>query len=136
MAPGPARSLAGRIQRRLQGLYALDDLPPVEDFAHPCANDEREQVLLRDEGDGVGLAVRLPPAGLHDGAGPPSFDALCQIVEGVSHFVYLAWRIGQDLPSTQLELELQAEVDKFALLALGPLLRAERATVWNIHARL
>jgi len=39
------------------------------------------------------------------------------LVEGVSHFVYLTWRAGQDQPVTQLELELQGEVDKFILLS-------------------
>lgn len=131
-----AITLAGRVQRQLQSLYALDELPPVEDFAHPCAEDEREQLLLRQEDDGVALSVRLPAAGLDHGARSLPFDLVCQVIEGVSHFVYLAWRIGQDLPATQLELELQAEVDKFALLALDPLLRADRHVVWKIHAKL
>lgn len=34
-------------------------------------------------------------------------------LEGVSHFLYLAWNAGHDRPVSQLELELQAEVDKF-----------------------
>jgi hypothetical protein len=136
MEAPPRLSLAGRVQRRLQRLHGLDDLPPVDDFAHPCAADEREQVLLRQEEDGVALAVRLPPEGLQPEVVALSFDALCQVIEGVSHFVYLAWRIGQDLPSTHLELELQAEVDKFALLALDPLLRAEHTVVRSIHTRL
>ncbi|MCS6902427.1 MAG: hypothetical protein RMJ98_19270 [Myxococcales bacterium] len=129
-------SLAGQVQRKLQWLYALDELPPVEDFASPCGEDEREQVLLREQEGEVELAVRLPPEGLCPGARGLSFDAVCQVIEGVSHFVYLAWRIGQDLPTTHLELELQAEVDKFALLALDPFLRAEQRIVQSIHARL
>ena len=35
--------------------------------------------------------------------------------EGVSHFVYVAWNAGHDKPVTLLELELQAEVDKYVL---------------------
>jgi len=34
-------------------------------------------------------------------------------LEGVSHFLYLAWNAHFDRPVSQLELELQAEVDKF-----------------------
>ena len=34
-------------------------------------------------------------------------------LEGVSHFLYLAWNANFDRPVSQLELELQAEVDKF-----------------------
>src|SRR4029453_15457960 len=37
------------------------------------------------------------------------------VAEGVSHFVYLAWNAGFDKPVTLLELELQAEVDKYVL---------------------
>nr|MCU0655638.1 hypothetical protein [Polyangiaceae bacterium] len=96
----------------------------------------REQLLLREEQEEVALAVHLPAQGLDPGAPPLSLDVFCQIIEGVSHFIYLAARIRQNLPSTHLELELQAEVDKFALLALAPLLRGEGAMVWKIHSRL
>jgi hypothetical protein len=34
-------------------------------------------------------------------------------LEGVSHFLYLVWNASYDRPVSQLELELQAEVDKF-----------------------
>ena len=37
------------------------------------------------------------------------------VAEGVSHFVYLAWNAGFDKPVTLLELELQAEIDKYVL---------------------
>ena len=43
--------------------------------------------------------------------------------EGVSHFVYVAWNAGHDKPVTLLELELQAEIDKYVLGAW--LLRAQ-----------
>jgi hypothetical protein len=49
-----------------------------------------------------------------------AFDSLLQaapLIEGVSHFVYLIWRASQERPVTQLELELQAEVDKFILFS-------------------
>ena len=38
--------------------------------------------------------------------------------EGVSHFVYLSTRAAAGRPVSLLELEVQAEVDKFALLIL------------------
>jgi hypothetical protein len=34
-------------------------------------------------------------------------------LEGVSHFLYLAWNAGHDRPVSILELEMQAEVDKY-----------------------
>jgi hypothetical protein len=59
------------------------------------------------------------------------FDALTHenladyltVAEGVSHFVYVAWNAAFDKPVTLLELELQAEIDKFVLGAW--LLRAQ-----------
>ena len=38
--------------------------------------------------------------------------------EGVSHFIHFAWRASIDMPVSLLELELQAEVDKFIATAI------------------
>ena len=46
---------------------------------------------------------------LHDGNVADYWTAL----EGVSHFLYLAWNAGHDKPVSLLELEMQAEVDKY-----------------------
>jgi hypothetical protein len=53
----------------------------------------------------------------------------------VSHFVYVANRARQELPSTQLELELQAEVDKFVLLVLEQL-PYDRGEALEVHEQL
>ena len=49
---------------------------------------------------------------LHD----KNLNLFCTALEGVSHFVYLAWNASHDRPVSQLELELQAEVDKFVAI--------------------
>src|SRR5262249_5133079 len=43
-------------------------------------------------------------------------------VEGVSHFIYAIWCARAERPVSQLELELQAEVDKYVtcLLTIAP----------------
>jgi hypothetical protein len=66
--------------------------------------------------------------------------------EGVSHFVYLAVRAAADRPVSLLELEVQAEVDKFALLLLhlwrrglrrfSPVLRSRLYERVRFHAHL
>ena len=38
----------------------------------------------------------------------------CTALEGVSHFLYSTWRLNWDAPVSLLELETQAEVDKYA----------------------
>jgi hypothetical protein len=109
-------SLPARIQARLAGYYGIEEAPAVDAFVEP-ADDAREAVLVREREGELELSVRLPRVALEGGR--PSFDELCQIVEGVSHFLYLAERARRELPATQLELELQAEVDKYLLFAHG-----------------
>ena len=47
-----------------------------------------------------------------------NLDPFCTAVEGVSHFLFLLARYAEDRSVSQLELELQAEVDKFLLCSL------------------
>jgi hypothetical protein len=92
----------------------------------PGSAAAHEQVLVsQQDEDTVDLAVYIAPEvlerlsesdpleELHDGNLADFWLAL----EGVSHFVYIAWNAGLDKPVTRLELELQAEVDKFVALA-------------------
>ncbi len=41
----------------------------------------------------------------------------CILIEGVSHFVYFLWKAYHKHHITQLEMELQAEIDKFLMLS-------------------
>ncbi len=104
------RALASRVQRGLERLYRIEDVPEVTDFLTPAEDGEREALHVRATGDGIEMALRVP-------ALDSGLDALCQIIEGVSHFVYLAERARVDRETTQLELEVQAEVDKYVVLA-------------------
>jgi len=78
---------------------------------------------VRELEDAVEIALLLPEGLLADDERGIDADLVLQAVEGVSHFVFLVERVRKGLPTTRLELELQAEVDKFVLLAL-----AERRT--------
>lgn len=106
-------ALASRIQRGLENLYRLDRSADVDDFVTHADDGEREALLVRETEAGLELRLRLPRL---DGGGE-RLDSICQIIEGVSHFVYLADRASRDRGTTQLELELQAEVDKYVVLA-------------------
>ncbi len=107
-------ALARRIQKRLESLYGLET-PDVTPFLRP-ANDGREVLQIRESGGELEIGLYLPEEAFEARA-PSSLDLLCQVAEGVSHFVYLVERSRRRLPTTQLELELQAEVDKFIVLA-------------------
>jgi hypothetical protein len=62
--------------------------------------------------------------------------ALACAAEGVSHFVYLATRAAAGRPVSLLELEVQAEVDKFVLLVLHLWRRGLRRTSRALRRRL
>jgi hypothetical protein len=117
------RTLPARVQRGLERLYGLD-APPVDAFIRPAdeapeaAGASREALLLRDSGDDLEIALVLPRRALEPQEAI-SVDEVCQVVEGVSHFLYVVERARRRVPTTQLELELQAEVDKFVVLVGG-----------------
>jgi hypothetical protein len=90
---------------------------------------EREALLLRESDGALEMALVVPAGAAND------HDGWLQLAEGVSHFVYVANRARQELPSTQLELELQAEVDKFVLLVLEQV-PYDRGEAFEVHSRL
>ncbi len=119
-------AVARAIQERLGRLYQLDDALEVTDFASVGEPEDRETLFVREPEPGaLEIHLRVPRLGarafsLTDG---DSLDRMCQLIEGVSHFIYVTDRAQQDRTATQLELELQAEVDKYVVLsaALAPL---------------
>ena len=60
----------------------------------------------------------------------------CTALEGVSHFHYLIWSLARGRPVSLLELELQAEVDKYA--SAVALMTQQRAGAFPgaLHARM
>ncbi|HEX8791395.1 MAG TPA: hypothetical protein VF765_10635 [Polyangiaceae bacterium] len=106
------RALAARVQGALERVYRLDRVADVEDYVSE-EGAEREALLLKQAEDGA-IEMRLCLPVIQPDA---SLDAICQVIEGVSHFVYVAERARVWRETTQLELELQAEVDKWVVLA-------------------
>jgi hypothetical protein len=127
-------STLGRIQRALVELYdvpldaSVDDFVCDEEVAREAVGEgveRREVLLVAEEPDGLAVGLYVDEAALttlremtggdawleEEG---PRFAATCLATEGVSHFVYLMFRATNDTSVTQLELELQAEVDKYA----------------------
>jgi hypothetical protein len=95
------------------------------------APGDREAVRVRDTADGVVEIEVIAPSF----AKSPDLDSICQLIEGVSHFVYVADRARRQLPTTQLELELQAEIDKYVLL-VWQRERFDAHLARALHARL
>ena len=120
------------LQAALAEIYDLPVTPDIADFlltdrarlAH--VNEARasdEQLIVAEDGDTLSLALYIDAKVLARLARRDPITALTQhnladyltVAEGVSHFVYVAWNAGFDKPVTLLELELQAEVDKYVL---------------------
>jgi len=126
--------VAGRVQRGIEHFYRLERAPSVAPFLRMLpanGGGEREAVRIRDAADGAVEIEVLAPALSKE----PDLDSLCQLIEGVSHFVYVADRARRGLPATQLELELQAEVDKYVLLVLQGR-TFDPGLARSLHARL
>ena len=124
-----------RLQDLIGGIYDVSITHDVYDFlvtdrrhlptaaAPQGPTDEQLIVAQCDDGssDEIAMALYLDPQllerlgradpmeSLHDGNVADYWTAL----EGVSHFLYLAWNAGHDKPVSLLELEMQAEVDKY-----------------------
>jgi len=127
-----------RVQRQLEAIYELEPTPSIAPFVRVAAGEAREQLLVRQDGDALDLVVVLPRASLTAvlvKEGAIELDAYLEAVEGISHFIHLADRARTELPTTLLELELQAEVDKFALLAGEPQ-NQNRGELFSLHRRL
>lgn len=125
------------LQGELEAIYAVE-APCVHEFlvggdlarAAGLAPRAPEELLVVEEADGLALGLYLDDSVIAAAAGADPHDrrprltaraALAQVVcaaEGVSHFVYVATRAAAGRPVSLLELEVQAEVDKFALLLL------------------
>ncbi len=123
-----------RLQRGLEALYRIDTRVRVGDFVIDAAARERlgvaraprEQLLLTEVDGALEIGLFIdddsldnlrrddPSRALHDG----NLGDFLLAVEGVSHFVYLVWRASADRPVSALELELQAEVDKYVTCLL------------------
>jgi hypothetical protein len=109
-----------RVQRKIEAIYELEPGPAIAPYVRVDLDDAREQLLVRQSEESVDVTVLLPLASaqalLSRGASL-NLDAYLEAIEGVSHFIHLADRARTELQTTLLELELQAEVDKFLILA-------------------
>ena len=109
------RAMAKAVQEALERVYQLDRVADVADYVHgdDASDGTREALLVRAAPDGaIEMRLHLPQI-----QSDTHLDAFCQIIEGVSHFVYVVDRARANREATQLELELQAEVDKWVVLA-------------------
>ena len=143
------------MQSLLGRLYDVEVRHDVEDFLvtdrgmlgiiapHGDAAPE-EELLLAETADGAGVALYLDPGLLSRLERADPLGALtegnladyCTALEGVSHFVYTAWRLERDASVSLLELETQAEVDKYAATVFLVARQQGGAFPAQVHSRL
>jgi len=85
------------------------DALPDEALLIREANQSLDVTLFLD----AGLLARLASADPMYVLDHDNLDDFCRVLEGVSHFVCLLWKASNAHSVTQLELEVQAEVDKY-----------------------
>ena len=111
------------IQNNLQRLYQLEVDQNVEDFLTGEGDTGKETLWIRNNGKELQIALFIDPAILQKLKRQNPFrqingknlNAFLIAVEGVSHFVYFLKKAVAKKPVTRLEMELQAEVDKYLL---------------------
>ena len=137
------------VQRRLESLYALPPEAPVTDFLLPPQEAAAypgggSRTLITRDGDGVSVGVVLDPGiGACLAEQDPrtkldgrNLDSFCTATEEVSHFVYLLFCARTERTVTELELELQAEVDKYLCSAFLLSLQNEGAVSMRLREML
>ena len=121
------------LQHLLERIYEVAVPHNVDDFVfsdqdlartlgtHTDLPTSSEQLFVHEGHHGMDVSLYLeqsvidnlrdndPTEHLHDGNLPDFLTAL----EGVSHFLYLTWNAGFNREVSVLELEMQAEVDKY-----------------------
>jgi len=126
----------GKFQALLTDIYRLDVPYDIEDFV---VTDPRivalldadgrsiEEKLLIAERDGqaevtlyleAAVVERLSARNPLDRLDESNLADFWTVLEGVSHFAYYAWNATLEKPVRLLEMELQAEVDKFIATAV------------------
>jgi hypothetical protein len=119
-----------QMQEMIGGIYDVPIAHDVYDFlvteraGLPAATDASaadEQLIIVEESDAVGVSLYLDRALLERLSRADPLEHLdagnvadyWSALEGVSHFVYFAWHAAHDKPVSLLELEMQAEIDKY-----------------------
>lgn len=149
-------SLLSNMQNNLEEIYEVSVPQDIIDFVitdkrfaelisnNPVDKDSQEQLLIATDDDCLDISLYLDNDLVNRlGNLYPSQHSDKQdlhdfwiALEGVSHFLYLTWNAGYDRPVSQLELELQAEVDKFVSVTTAISSNNDVATLQTIWSML
>lgn len=123
------------LQEQLETLYGIRCEFRAKDFLVDAESAQAlggtgradEELLLAHDGESLDLALYLAPSLLErvsrfesspEAMLEHELPGFCEVTEGVSHFVYVVRTANLERTVSMLELEAQAEVDKFAVCTL------------------
>lgn len=116
-------SIPLQLQDWLQQLYRIAPLAPVDGFLVEGAvvNGATETLLLREMPDALEIGLYLDPRILERFAARGGLNSFSEqsledfwtLLEGISHFVCLGWHAERNREISALDLEIQAEIDKY-----------------------
>jgi hypothetical protein len=126
--------MLSRLQSHLSSIAQVDPGYDVSDFLitdrllaeglgeGSLLSGTEETVLMQEDEGGLALSVFLDDELLSRLDDSDPLDNLCvadlndlwTVLEGISHFNYIVWNAQKNRQVSLLELEIQAEVDKFA----------------------
>ena len=148
--------MLGRLQQQLTATYQADIDHDVRDYlitdprlakvlaGESAVASSGETLLVSEDEDGLALSLYLESEILHrlelhnpaQRLREERLDDLCKVIEGVSHFNYVVWRAEKDQAMTLLELELQAEVDKYVSTMQMALEQRDHDMLHGLHGHL
>jgi hypothetical protein len=118
------------IQEQLEAIYGIRCEYRAKDFLVDAeaarqlggSGRAREELLVSEGHEGLELALYVEPSLLARVSSQQPLEGelgdFCEVAEGVSHFLYMAQTASLERRVSLLELEAQAEVDKFAVCTL------------------
>ncbi len=121
------------LQSMLSRIYGIQQSLDIHDFlitdaellgvieSDAQSRETTEKVLIRQSRGEVGMTLYLDPDLLHRlqardprrRLGHANLVDFWTVLEGISHFNYIAWNAAVDKSVTLMEVEMQAEVDKY-----------------------
>ncbi len=129
--------MLSHLQTLLGEIYGVDTPYDVYDFlitdselarelqGDGATRDIDEKLLIRERPESAEVALfireellaRLSNNDPRAGLDSDNLGDFWTVLEGISHFLYYMWNAALDKPITLMEMELQAEVDKFITTA-------------------
>lgn len=148
--------MLAKLQQQLVDTYQADSGYDVDDFlitdpqlaraisGNSMLANSGETLLLCEEENGLslslfleqGILARLETTDPTKELQTDLLDDLCKVIEGLSHFNYVVWRASRDRSMSLLELELQAEVDKYVSTMQLAMDQQDSELLNGLHSRL